>query len=156
MHVFPVLSSAEVRRIVRPALLTNLGWTSMNPAQQAPKHPKAGSCLHQKLFDGISRFADIEQRIAELPTKQERGDAFEVFTEAYLATQRLYQVKTVWSFSRLPLAIKERFALGQSDVGVDGVFETHLGEFHAYQAKFRTGRPSLTWDELSTFMGLTD
>ena len=40
--------------------------------------------------------------------------------------------------------------------GVDGVVETHLGEFHAYQGQVRTGRPSLTWDELSTFMGLTD
>ena len=124
--------------------------------QQTPKHPNAWYYLQQKLFDGIARFAELEQRIAELPTKQERGDAFEVFTEAYLSTQLLYQAKTVWPFSALPLAIKERFALGQSDVGVDGVFETHLGEYHAYQAKFRTGRPSLTWDELSTFMGLTD
>ena len=52
--------------------------------------------------------------------------------------------------------IKDRFALAQREVGVDGVFETHLGDYHAYQAKFRTDRPSLTWDELSTFMGLTD
>ena len=27
---------------------------------------------------------------------------------------------------------------------------------NAYQSKFRTGRPALTWQELSTFMGLTD
>ena len=128
----------------------------MSAAPQKPKHPKAGLYLQYKLFHGISRFAELEQRIANLPTKQERGDAFEVFTEAYLSTQPLYQAKTVWPFSALPLAIRERFALGQSDVGVDGVLETHLGEFHAYQAKFRTGRPSLTWDELSTFMGLTD
>jgi predicted helicase len=39
---------------------------------------------------------------------------------------------------------------------VDGIFETQLGEYHAYQAKFRTGRLSLTWDELSTFIGLAD
>ena len=95
----------------------------MSAAPQKPKHPKAGLYLQYKLFHGILRFAELEQRIANLPTKQERGDAFEVFTEAYLATQRLYQVKTVWSFSRLPLAIKERFALGQSDVGVDGVLK---------------------------------
>lgn len=128
----------------------------MSAAPQKPKHPKAGLYLQQKLFNGIARFAALEQRIADLPTKQARGDAFEVFTEAYLSTQLLYQTKTVWPFSALPLVIKNRFALGQSDVGVDGVFETHLGEYHAYQAKFRTGRPSLTWDELSTFMGLTD
>jgi predicted helicase len=41
-------------------------------------------------------------------------------------------------------------------MGVDGVFETRLGRFNAYQVKFRTGRTSLTWQELSTFMGLSD
>ena len=121
----------------------------MSADPQKPKHPKAGLYLQYKLFHGISRFAELEQRIANLPTKQERGDAFEVFTEAYLSTQLLHQAKTVWPFSTLPLAIKERFALGQSDVGVDGVFETHLGEFHAYQAKFRTGRTSLTWQRIN-------
>lgn len=128
----------------------------MSTTPQKPKHPKAGLYLLRKLFDGIARFTDLEQRIADLPTKQDRGDAFEVFVEAYLSTQPLHQAKAVWPFSAIPLAIKDRFALGQSDVGADGVFETHLGDYHAYQAKFRTDRPSLTWDELSTFMGLTD
>ncbi len=128
----------------------------MSAALQKPKHPKASLYLHRNIFDNITRFIDLEQRIANLPTKQERGEVFEVFAEAYLSTQLLSQAKTVWPFSVLPLTIKALFALGQSDVGVDGVFETHLGEFHAYQAKFRTARPSLTWGELSTFMGLTD
>ncbi|THJ08975.1 MAG: DEAD/DEAH box helicase [Nitrospira sp. CG24C] len=128
----------------------------MSTTSQPPKHPKAGLYLQRKLFDGIARFTDLEQRIADLPTKQERGDAFEVFVEAYFSTQPLHQAKTVWPFSAIPLAIKDRFALAQREVGVDGVFETHLGDYHAYQAKFRTDRPSLTWDELSTFMGLTD
>jgi superfamily II DNA or RNA helicase len=128
----------------------------MVTSHQKPKHPKASLYLQRKLFDGIARFIDLEQRIADLPTPQERGDAFEVFVEAYLSTQPLHQAKTVWPFSAIPLAIKDRFALGQSDVGADGVFETHLGDYHAYQAKFRTDRPSLTWNELSTFMGLTD
>jgi superfamily II DNA or RNA helicase/uncharacterized protein (DUF2384 family) len=128
----------------------------LNYSSQNPKHPKAGLYLQRKLFDGIAKFIDLEQRIADFPTKQERGDAFEVFVEAYLSTQPYYQAKTVWPFTALPLTIKDRFALGQSDVGIDGVFETHLGDYHAYQAKFRTDRPSLTWEELSTFMGLTD
>lgn len=128
----------------------------MSEILSKPSHPKANLYFQRKLFSGISKFAELEQRIAELPTKQERGDAFEVFAEAYLSTQRLHQAKSVWPISSLPLTIKDRFALGLSDVGVDGIFETHLGEFHAYQAKFRTGRPPLTWEELSTFMGLTD
>jgi hypothetical protein len=39
---------------------------------------------------------------------------------------------------------------------VDGVLQTLLGQFNAYQIKFRTGRPSLTRRELSTFIGLAD
>ena len=42
------------------------------------------------------------------------------------------------------------------DNGVDGILETELGEYHAYQVKFRTGRPDLKWTELSTFIGLAD
>jgi predicted helicase len=41
-------------------------------------------------------------------------------------------------------------------MGVDGVFKIVSGEFNAYQAKFRTERKSITWGDLSTFMGLTD
>ena len=94
----------------------------MSTDPQLPKHPKAGLHLLRKLYDGLARFTDLEQRIADLPAKQERGDAFEVFVEAYLSTQPLHQAKTVWPFSVIPLAIKDRFALGQSDVGADGVF----------------------------------
>ena len=39
---------------------------------------------------------------------------------------------------------------------MDGVFATQLGGHHAYQVKFRTGRQSRTWDELSNFIGLVD
>ena len=34
--------------------------------------------------------------------------------------------------------------------------ETVSGDFNAYQSKFRSGRPSLRWDELATFFGLSD
>src|SRR5512139_3786727 len=91
----------------------------MSGVSQKPRHPKANLYFQRKLFDGISRFAELEHRITGLPTKQERGDAFEVFTEAYLSTQRLHQAKTVWPISMLPMTIKDRFALRQNDVGVD-------------------------------------
>ena len=94
----------------------------MSTTPQTPKQPKAGLYLQRKLFDGIARFTDLEQRIADLPANQEPGDAFEVFVDAYLSTQPLHKAKTVWPFSAIPLAIKDRFALGQSDVGADGVF----------------------------------
>ena len=122
---------------------------------ERPRHLRAKTYSH--LFDGLTSFRELEDRIAGLPTKNERGDAFEVFAEAYFATQHLVQAKTVWPFYTIPIPIKERLSLGTGrEMGVDGIFETHLGQFNAYQAKFRSGRPSLNWTELSTFMGLTD
>ncbi|MGD0651406.1 MAG: hypothetical protein ABSA97_09765 [Verrucomicrobiia bacterium] len=96
--------------------------------------------MRQNLFRSLSSFHDLECRISALPS-EERGDAFEVFAEAYLATQPTPQAKEVWPFDVIPPSLKDRLALGRGrDMGVDGVFETRLGEFNAYQVKFRTGR----------------
>ena len=123
-----------------------------------PKHHKTGFFLKAGLFDNLSNFAELEKRISELPTTVEEGDAFEVFAEAYFFTQKIEQAEEVWPFKSIPSGIKENLSLGtnQQDMGVDGVFKTVSDEFNAYQAKFRTDRKSLTWGELSTFMGLTD
>jgi superfamily II DNA or RNA helicase len=112
--------------------------------------------LRHGLFDGLTSFPELEQRITNFPTALERGEAFEVFAEAYLATLAIQKAKRVWPGKSVPHSLRMRLALTLGDKGVDGVFETELGEYHAYQAKFRTGRPSLTWDELSTFIGLAD
>ena len=120
------------------------------------RHHKTAHFLKAKLFHKLDSFADLEERITALPTGKERGDAFEVFAEAYLATQRTSQAKEVWPYDSIPLSIKERLALPDKDMGVDGVFETVAGDFNAFQSKFRSGRPSLTWHELSTFFGLSD
>ena len=55
---------------------------------EKPRHLKTQSFIHKKLFENITGFNELESRISALPTKQERGDAFEVFAEAYLATQK--------------------------------------------------------------------
>jgi predicted helicase len=86
----------------------------------------------------------------------DRGDAFEVFAEAYLATQKLVGAEEVWPADQVPIAVLQACRLPIQDMGADGVYETYGGQFNAYQSKFRTGRPALTWQELSTFMGLTD
>ena len=123
-----------------------------------PKHHKTSFFLKAGIFDNLSSFAELEKRISELPTTVEEGDAFEVFAEAYFFTQKIEQAEEVWPFKSIPSGIKEDLSLGtnQKDMGVDGVFKTVSDEFNAYQAKFRTDRKSLTWSELSTFMGLTD
>ncbi|RJP78974.1 MAG: hypothetical protein C4522_10650 [Desulfobacteraceae bacterium] len=125
--------------------------------KEQPKHPKTLEYSNAGLFKGLSRFEELEKRIAALQTKKARGDAFEVFAEAYLATQPLVNAQTVWPFEEIPLKLRKELALDTGiDMGVDGIFQNVLGEYEAYQVKFRTGRKSLTWNELSTFIGLTD
>ena len=90
-------------------------------------------------------------------TNRDRGDAFEVFAEAYLATQKINEAREVWPFESIPLEQRKLLALDTGrDMGVDGTYQTHDGELRAYQVKFRSRRCALTWDELATFMGLTD
>jgi len=120
------------------------------------RHPKATFFVQRSLFSGLTSFAELEQKIAALPDEQSRGAAFEVFAEAYLVTQRKYDAAQVWPHGFVPLDILKNLGLSQQDQGVDGVLQTLLGQFNAYQIKFRTGRPSLTWRELSTFIGLAD
>jgi predicted helicase len=120
------------------------------------RHPKATFFVQRHLFAGLTSFAELESKIAALPDEQSRGAAFEVFAEAYLATQRKYDAAQVWPHGSVPLDLLKNLGLTQQDQGVDGVLQTLLGQFNAYQVKFRTGRPVLTWRELSTFIGLAD
>src|SRR3989442_6845674 len=106
----------------------------------SPAHPKAPRYLRGAIFDGVKNFRELETRISALATKQERGDAFEVFAEAYLATVAVEKAKQVWPGLSVPNSLRKQFALTIGDKGVDGVFETQLGKYHAYQAKFRTSR----------------
>ena len=121
-----------------------------------PLHPKAREFAKSGLFAGVSLFAELEKRIAAISDNKEKGDAFEVFAEAYLATQRKHDAKEVWPLNATPLDVLRKLGLGGMDYGVDGVLQTLLGDLSAYQVKFRTGREPMTWRELSTFMGLAD
>ncbi|MEO7298914.1 MAG: hypothetical protein ABI042_10105, partial [Verrucomicrobiota bacterium] len=120
------------------------------------RHPKAKFFVQRCLLSGVTHFAELEQRIANLPDEKSCGDAFEVFAEAYLATQRKHDAETVWPLTSVPTDLLESFKLGTQDYGIDGVLKTRLGYHSAYQVKFRTGRTSLTWRELSKFIGLAD
>ena len=121
-----------------------------------PLHSKAREFAKSGLFAGLRSFEQLEKRIAKIPENKGKGDAFEVFAEAYLATQRRHDAKQVWPLSATPLDLLGKLGLGGMDYGVDGVLQTLLGDLSAYQVKFRTGREPMTWRELSTFMGLAD
>ena len=121
------------------------------------KHSSTNRLLNTGIFDGLNSFAEIEARISALPGNKERGDAFEIFAEAYLATQKIALAQEVWPFEAVPLEQRKALSLDTGrDMGVDGTYLTSDGELRAYQVKFRSNRVALTWEELSTFMGLTD
>lgn len=123
---------------------------------QTPRHPKCRRYVEGALFVGIQSFAELEAKIAALPDEQQREDAFEVFSEAYLATQAVQKTSHVWPDDSVPLPVLKRLNLPLKDMGVDGVFERATTELVPYQVKFRTGRPSLTWTEVSKFYRLVD
>lgn len=93
---------------------------------------------------------------SKLSTNNERGNAFEIFAEAYLATQKIVQAKEVWPGNSIPLDLLKAHSLPQNDLGADGIYTNYAGQISAYQVKFRSGRTALNWEELGTFMGLTD
>ncbi len=112
----------------------------------APRHGRANHFSASGLFSGLTSFAELEQRISDrLPTPQERGDAFEVFAEAYLASQKVIGADEVWPGNTVPNAVLKQLGLPFADMGVDGVYRTLGDKLVAYQVKFRTGRRPLRW-----------
>jgi len=83
----------------------------------SPTHPKAPRYLQRGLFDGLKNFRGLEARISALATAQERGEAFEVFAEAYLATVAVEKAKQVWPGASVPPSVRKRLALTIGDNG---------------------------------------
>ncbi len=102
------------------------------------RHDRASAYARLGLYKRLSSFAELELRIAQLPTEKERGDAFEVFVEAYLSTDEMVQAAEVWGIGKVPAEIRRQLNLPAKDYGYDGVFRTRLGELVPYQAKFRS------------------
>src|SRR3990172_2538198 len=123
---------------------------------RSPCHDQASKYARSGLFKRLSSFAELEHRIAQLATEKERGDAFEVFVEAYLSTDEMVQAAEVWVIGKVPGEIRRQLNLPSKDYGYDGVFGTKLGELVPYQAKFRSGRTSLPYVELATFFGISE
>lgn len=122
-----------------------------------PKHDKINWFIKKELLKDVTKFSQLEKKFSRLLTDKEKGDALEVFAEAWLALNPVTQAEEVWPFEQIPSKLKRELRLDtKKDMGVDGLVKTGTGENHAYQVKFRSGRPALTWRELSTFVGLAD
>jgi len=85
------------------------------------KHSSAHRLLSTGLFDSLNSFSDLEAKISALLGNKERGDAFEIFAEAYLATQKITLAQEVWPFEAIPLEQRQMLSLDTGrDMGVDG------------------------------------
>jgi hypothetical protein len=102
------------------------------------KHPAAARFLNNGLFDDLITFAEIEARISALPTTKEISDAFEVFAEAYLSTQKIAQAAEVWPFDAIPMDQRETLARDtRRDMGVDEASaRLEAGEVFSYQVMY--------------------
>jgi superfamily II DNA or RNA helicase len=122
----------------------------------APCHSSASRFIQAGLFSNLKTFSELERRIEKLPTAKSKGDAFEVFAEAYLNLFSLEKFKSIWVDKKIPPKIRIKLKLSPKDAGVDGIIETISGRYRGYQVKFRSDRKQLTYTDTATFFGLTD
>ena len=106
----------------------------------APCHPSASAFIQAGLFSNLKTFSELERRIEKLPTAKSKGDAFEVFAEAYLNLFSLEKFKGIWVDKKIPPKIRTKLKLSPKDAGVDGIIETISGRYRGYQFKFRSDR----------------
>ena len=118
-------------------------------------HPKAPYWIRQGIFDDLRSFDVFENRVNKIIEEKDRGDAFEIFIEGYLATQPITQRVRHWVVGSIPLDLRERFKLPKDGTGIDGIYETHDGSNVAYQVKYRQ-KQQLTFAEVAPFLGITE
>ena len=118
----------------------------------------AASILSRGVFDGLTSFEELEQRVSRLGEENTKvlGDAFEIFVEAFLATQPKFMAEEVWLVGQVPLAVRQEMNLPNDTKGIDGIFRTRTGALVPYQVKFRSKRAYLTYTEVAPFLGLTE
>ena len=121
-----------------------------------PCHSSASGFIQTGLFSNLKSFSELERRIEKLHTAKKKGDALEVFAEAYLNLFSLEKFKSIWVDKKIPPKIRTKLKLSAKDAGVDGIIETISGRYRGYQVKFRSDRNQLTYRDTATFFGLTD
>ena len=125
-------------------------------SSMSARHRRAAAFVARGLYRELRSFQELETRIAALPEELDRGDAFEVFIEAYLSTTPVFQVAELWPVGQVPLDVRRTLNLPADAKGIDGVLRTKTGLDVPYQAKFRIGRPLLCFAEVAPFLGVTE
>ena len=124
----------------------------------ASKHSQAPTLISQGVFDSVKNFREFEQKVSALvaTNTKAQGDAFEIFVEAYLATQPILQCQETWLVGDIPVEIREALNLPNDSKGIDGIYKSMLDVYVPYQVKFRSNRPALGFNEVAPFLGITE
>ena len=105
----------------------------------------------------INSWNEFKSSVHGLNTK-DKGDAFEILNKYYLLLDPVYKsiLSEVWLLSEVPRNISKKLNLPNQDKGIDLIAQTNTGEYWAIQSKYRHQEDgALTWEELSTFIGLS-
>src|SRR5215469_15945437 len=100
-------------------------------------HYRAAHWIQRGVFDNLESFDEFETRVNSVALEKDRGDIFEIFVEAFLATQSITQRVKHWVVGKIPLELRERYKLPCDGTGIDGIYEIHDGKHVAYQVKYR-------------------
>ena len=124
------------------------------------KNPLSVKIINSGIFNNLNSFYDLESRIENIQSLNNRsinltkGDVFEIFIEALLSVNKKYKCKDVYPAGKIPLKLNQILDLNINEKGHDGVYENDY-ELACYQVKYRKSE-NLTWDELSTFIGVSE
>ncbi|MFM8234377.1 MAG: Helicase associated domain protein [Holophagaceae bacterium] len=124
-----------------------------------PTHDQLASVLKTGIFNQpYTSFKDLEKKISELGkiNTLAMGHAFEVFVEAYLCTQADKQVQEFFQVGHIPKQWRDRLNLSTGPAGIDGLYIDRAGDPVVFQAKFYTGRPSITYSIAQSFLGMSN
>jgi superfamily II DNA or RNA helicase len=111
----------------------------------------------QTILTKPKNWKSFKSQLKALSNKQ-KGDAFELLTKCYLQLHPTYdtQLKHVWLLSEVPIKVRRKLNLPDTDEGIDLIAETNEGTYWAIQCKYKEDETkSLTRKELSTFTDLT-
>jgi superfamily II DNA or RNA helicase len=76
--------------------------------------------------------------VAALPTTKAKGDVFELLCAAFLRTDPRYaaELAHVWLLREVPHRLAKQLDLPKTDEGIDGIAQTHDGDFWSFQCKY--------------------
>ena len=90
---------------------------------------------------------------------KKKGDAFELLTSLYLASDPIFASKlsNLWHHSNIPFQIFDALDLKKPEIGVDLVAESNDGNLWAIQCKYHEDiHKNVSYEEVSTFFGVTE